>query len=101
MPLVELCTTGYMTRKAKVGNAALLVPFQSLTPNCRNSPPSSAACDRGWLAATGLTVLADILLRKPLSVLVVAAFYTIRDNVRVPETVYVGNGRSKRPIGSI
>lgn len=53
------------------------------------------------MAATGLTVLADILLRKPLSVLAVAAFYTIRDNVRVPETVYVGNGRSQRPIGSI
>lgn len=56
---------------------------------------------RSWIASTALTVLGDILLRKPLSVLAVATFYTIRDNVRVPETVFVGTGRSQRPIGQL
>ncbi len=77
-------------RNVSIADTNILIP-----------PPLFAACDRAWLAATGLTVLADILLRKPLSVLAVATYYTIRDNVRVPETVYVGNGRSKRPIASI
>eukprot|EP00752_Nemacystus_decipiens_P006049 g5460.t1 len=54
-----------------------------------------------WVSATGLTILADILLRKPLTVLVVATFYAIRDNSRVPETAYVGIGRSQRPIGAL
>eukprot|EP00903_Cladosiphon_okamuranus_P005952 g5878.t1 len=56
------------------------------------------AAIRSWVASTALTVLADILLRKPLSVLALATFYTIRDNVRVPQTVFVGTGRSIRPI---
>ncbi|CAM9178731.1 unnamed protein product [Ectocarpus fasciculatus] len=54
---------------------------------------------RSWMAATAITVLVDILLRKPLSVLVVATVNTIRDSVRVPGTVYIGKGRSQRPIG--
>eukprot|EP00903_Cladosiphon_okamuranus_P018201 g16743.t2 len=56
---------------------------------------------RSWVAATGLTVLADVLLRKPLSVLAIATFHAIRDNVRVPETAYVGIGISQRPIGTL
>ena len=44
-------------------------------------------------ASTPLTVLTDILLRKPLPVLTVATFYTIRDTVCVPETVFIGRGR--------
>ncbi|CAM9247691.1 unnamed protein product, partial [Ectocarpus sp. 12 AP-2014] len=35
---------------------------------------------RNWIAATGITVLVDIVLRKPLSVLVVATVNTIRDS---------------------
>ncbi|CAM9935318.1 unnamed protein product [Scytosiphon promiscuus] len=57
-----------------------------------------SAAVRSWLTATGFTVLADILLRKPLSVLATAVFYTIRDTVRVPQDVYVGTGRSHRPV---
>lgn len=56
---------------------------------------------RSWIASTALTVLADILLRKPLSVLAVATFYTIRENIRMPETVFVGTGRSHKPIGQL
>ncbi|CAM9342946.1 unnamed protein product, partial [Ectocarpus sp. 12 AP-2014] len=35
---------------------------------------------RNWIAATGITVLVDIVLRKPMSVLVVATVNTIRDS---------------------
>ncbi|CAB1100229.1 unnamed protein product [Ectocarpus sp. CCAP 1310/34] len=54
---------------------------------------------RNWIAATGIAVLVDIVLRKPLSVLVVATVNTIRDSARVPGTVYIGKGPFQRPIG--
>ncbi|CAM9646533.1 unnamed protein product [Scytosiphon promiscuus] len=57
-----------------------------------------SAAVRSWLTASGLSVLADILLRKPLSVLAIATFFTIRDTVCVPQEVYVGTGRSQRSI---
>ncbi|CAM9255036.1 unnamed protein product [Ectocarpus sp. 4 AP-2014] len=48
---------------------------------------------RNWIASVGITVLVDVLLRKPLSVLAAATFNFIRDAVSVPESGYVGNSR--------
>ncbi|CAN0146457.1 unnamed protein product [Pylaiella littoralis] len=43
-----------------------------------------------WVTATTITVIVDVLLRKPLSVLVLSAFYTFRSMVHAPHESYIG-----------
>ncbi|CAM9229261.1 unnamed protein product, partial [Ectocarpus sp. 8 AP-2014] len=59
--------------------------------------PYDAPAIRSWITSVGITVLVDILLRKPLSVLVAATFCYIRDAVSVPASGYVSNSRPQRP----
>ncbi|CAN0146388.1 unnamed protein product, partial [Pylaiella littoralis] len=43
-----------------------------------------------WVTHTAITVIVDVLLRKPLSVLVLSAFYTFRSMVHAPHESYIG-----------
>lgn len=46
--------------------------------------------DRSWVTAAIITVVVDVLLRKPLSVMVMSVFHTIRSMAHAPHESYIG-----------
>lgn len=58
----------------------------------------SSRLNRSWVTATGVTLVVDVMLRKPMSVVARAAIQTVRDVVRQPEDVYIGKGRNRKPL---
>lgn len=57
--------------------------------------------DRSWVRATAITIVIDVVLRKPISIMARGGIQTFRDVVSRPEEVYIGKGRNRVPLSQI